>query len=253
MESEVVQLPLSDQLWLWFEKNKKPVTWGTSAVVIVGLVVWFVVYQKDQKQMEASETLSNVAAQQANRPTGGHPTDAAAAYLKVASEYPDSSAGARAVLLAAGSLFSEGKYDEAKTQFQRFTSQYHNSPFMGEAQLGIAACLEAQNNTKDAITAYKELVDRHPADAVIPQAKFALGRLSEAQNQPEQALSYFEQVAQADPYGSIGSEAGMRAEELKAKYPKLVPPPAAATQPMTLQPSVPAPTNTVKAPAPAKK
>lgn len=253
MESEVVQLPLADQLWVWFQKNKKPAILGASVVVIVGLVVWFVVYQRDQRQVEASEALSGVVAAQVNAPGGVQSAGAASAYLKVASQYPNSGAAGRAVLMAAGSLFAEGKYDEAKAQFQRFTHENHSSPFMGEAMLGIASCLEAQKHTQDAITAYKELVDRHPSEAVLLQARFALGRLSQAQNQPEQALNYFEQVAQADPYGSLGAEAGMRAEELKLQHPNLVAPPAVPGAAMATKSVTVTPSNAAVTPVPAKK
>ena len=41
------------------------------------------------------------------------------------------------------------------------------------------------------------------------------------QNQPEQARNLFEEVERINPYGSLGSEAGMRVEELKIKYPSL--------------------------------
>ena len=159
------------------------------------------------------------------------------------------------MLLAAGSLFTEGKYEEAKAQFQKLIREYHDSPFMGEALLGVAACLDAQNKPTEAIAAYKELIDRHPNDPVIPQAKFALGRLYEAQNQPEQAYNYFEQVAQTDPYGSIGSEAGMRAEELKLKHPNLAPGagPAPPTRCLSIcqKAPAPAPTNSAGSAGPA--
>ena len=255
MESEVVQLPLSDQLWVWFQKNKRPAIWGTSILVIAGLIAWFVVYQRDQKQSEASEALSDVAI----APTiSANPrsADMAPAYLKVAATYPNSTAAARAVLLAAGSLFTEGKYEEAKAQFQKLIREHHDSPFMGEALLGVAACLDAENKPSEATAAYKELIDRHPNDPVIPQAKFALGRLYEAQGQPEQAFNSYEQVTQADPYGSIGSEAGMRAEELKLKHPNLAPVPAPAANAMPFNMSkapAPAPTNSAAPPAAAKK
>jgi predicted negative regulator of RcsB-dependent stress response len=256
MESEVVQLPLSDQLWMWFQKNKKPVTWGTAIVVVAGLVVWFFTYEREQKQTQASEALSNVAVANAATTAGARPAGDADAYLKVAANFPGSSAAARAVLLAAGTLFGEGQYDKAQEQFQRFIREYHDSPFMSQALLGVAACLDAQNKPNDAVAAYKELIDRHPNDPVVPQAKFALGRIYEAQNLPEQAFNYYEQVAQADPYGSIGSEAGMRAEDLKLKHPNLAPAPAATSSsaPFTIQkPPAPAMTNAGAPPAPGKK
>ena len=59
---------------------------------------------------------------------------------------------------------------------------------------------------------------------MLPQARFALARLYEAQNKPELARNLFEEVERSNPYGSLGSEAGMRLEELKLKYPKLATP-----------------------------
>src|SRR5205085_424559 len=103
---------------------------------------------------------------------------------------------------------------------------------------GIAASLEAQGKTAEAITAYKDLVEHRPNDTSVPQAKFALGSLYEAQNKPEQAFPLFEEAFRADPSGPIGSEAGMRAEELKQKYPNLAPPAPMPTgsSPFTISP-----------------
>ncbi len=199
--------------------------------MLVGVIIAFLIYQQGEKEVAASEALSNVSVGQL---TGAsRQADNAEAYLRVAAMYPKSSAGARAVLLAAGSLFTERKYAEAKTQFERFTHDYPDSPFMGEARLGVAACLDAEGNTADAVAAYKDLIDRHPTDVVVPQAKFALARLYEAQHKPEQARDLYEDVERSDPYGSFGNEAGMRVEELNEKYPKQA------------APLAPMPTNTV--------
>ena len=221
MESEATHLPLWQQAWAWFEANKKQTFWGAGALVIVGLVVAFVIYRKDEADVAASEALSDVALPLI---TGRSHSITPEAYLKVANSYAGSRAGGRALLLAAGGLFVEGKYDEAKAQFDRFNREYSDSPFLGEALLGIAACLDAQGKTNEAVTAYKDLIDRRPTDYVLPQARFALARLYEAQNKPEQARTLFEEVERNNPYGSLGSEAGMRLEELKVKYPALLHP-----------------------------
>ncbi len=218
MESNVAQLHVADKLWTWFEANKKPVIGGTAVALIAGIIIWFVVWQRDQTQVAASEALSNVEAGQ----LGGAAQPASAQdYLKVASTYPNTKAGARAVLLAAGSLFDQGKYAEAQAQFEKFTREHRDSPFLGEAQMGVAACLDAQGKTDQAITAYKDIIQRHTGEAYVPQAQFALGRIYEAQNKPEQARDQYEQVERADPF--LGPEAGMRLEELKAKFPALAP------------------------------
>jgi len=108
---------------------------------------------------------------------------------------------------------------------------------MGEALLGAAACMDALGKTNEALTAYTDLVRQHPGENVTSQARFALGRLYEARNDPEKARAQFEEVARGNPYGSLGSEAGMRLEELNQKYPKLVPvtPPATNATPIKLQ------------------
>jgi tetratricopeptide (TPR) repeat protein len=243
MESEVTQLPLWQQAWAWFEANKKQTLWGTGALVLVGLIVALVLYRRDEADIAAGEALSNVALPQM---TGASRGDSPDAYLKVAAAYRGSRAGARALLLGAGGLFMEGKYDEARNQFERFNREYGDSPFKGEALLGIAACLDAQSKTNEAVTAYKNLIDRRPADYVLPQARFALARLYEAQNKPELARTLFEEVERNNPYSSLGSEAGIRLEDLKVKYPNLAPP-VVPTPTNAMPPNLTAPSNALPA------
>ena len=211
---------MSHKALAWFEANKKQTLWGAGILLVVGTIVAFFLYRQNQAEITASEALSSVAMPQAS----GARTDSVEGYLKVAVTYPRSKAGARALLLAAGGLFVDGKYDEAKTQFERFRREYSDSLFMGEALLGIAACLDAQGKTRDAMAAYKDLIDHRPGDSNVPQAKFALARLHQAQNEPEQARNLFEDVERSQPYGSLGDEARMQLEELKTKFPKLLAP-----------------------------
>src|ERR1051326_406204 len=133
MDSNAAQLPLSHKLWAWFETNKKQAFWGAGLVTIAVIVVAFVISQQGEKEVKASEALSSVAA---TPPTAaGARPDSAAAYLKVAADYPKSSAAARAGLLAGGSLFAQGKFAEAQAQFEKFTREYHDSPLLGQALL----------------------------------------------------------------------------------------------------------------------
>lgn len=234
MQSDVAQLPLSDRLWDWFETYKRPLAMGTGVVVMAGVLVWFLVWQNESKQLDAGAALSQVAANQLDN-TGSR-TASADDYLKVARAYPKSLSGARALLLAAGSLFTEGKYAEAQTQFQRFLREYQGSPLMGQALYGAAACLDAEGKTDQAAAAYKDLVTRHPNESFVPQAKFSLARIYEQQNKPEQARDLYQEVEREIPFSTLGNEAGVRLEELIAKYPKLQPappPPAAATTTIT--------------------
>jgi TolA-binding protein len=227
MQSNVAELPLSHKIWAWFETNKKQTLYGTVALIAVGLIVWFVIWQHDEKQIAAGDALSNVTAGQFDGAI--QRSGVADAYLKVAAQYPNSQAGARALLMAASSLFIESKYPEAQAQFERFTHEYPGSPFMGEALLGVASCLSAQGKTDQAVAAYKDLITRHPLETVIPEAKFALAGLYDAQNKPEQARDLYEEVERAAPYTSFGNESGLRVQELEARFPNLAPATSALT------------------------
>ena len=161
MESEVVQLPLWQKAWAWFEANKRQTLWGATGLAVVSLVVAFLLYRQNETEVAASEALSNLAAPQM---AGANRGESAEAYLKMVAAYPNSRAAARALLLAAARLFEEGRYAEAKTQFERFTREHTDSPFRGQALLGIAACLDAEGKSNEAVAAYKDLIDRLPAD-----------------------------------------------------------------------------------------
>ncbi len=221
MESDNTQNDALLQLRAWLEKNKKQVVYGAIGAGTVALIAWFFVWQAHEKQLEASAALAKVSVGQMMNPAAGQ--DSSPAYLKIATDYAGSSAAERALLLAGGNLFTQGKYAEAQNQFGRFIREHATSAFLSQAKLGMAACLEAQGKTNEALIAYKDLSERHPNEVATPQAKFALGRIFEAQNQPQQARKYFEDVARTDAGTSLGSESGMRLEELNAKFPPPAP------------------------------
>lgn len=232
MQSDVTQSEGYYKLLAWFEVNKTKVIYGAVAAIVAGIVIWFILYQQSQKKVESGEALSEAFVPQL---TGSaQRSQAAASYLKVASEYSGSGAAAKAILLAATSLFTEAKFAEAQREFERFVREHRDSPFIGQAQLGIAASLDAQGKTDEAVTAYKTVADRRSNEAVGTQAKFALGRLYVKQGKPELAYPLYEDIARAEPFSSLGSEAGMLAEELKRQHPELAPKPEPATQTITL-------------------
>lgn len=231
MESRAAELPLSDKLFAWFEGNKKPATIAAVVIAVVGLVAWLVVYESEEKATTASNALSAVYVSQLLGANG--PQDNPEPYLKVAEQHPGSAAAAQALLLAAGDLFTQGRYAEAQTQFEKFVREHRDSPLMGTALLGVASSLDAQGKTEQAITAYKDLISHHPSESVIPQAKFSLATLYEAQNKPELARDLFTEVERDERMSTLGIEAGMRVEDLITKYPKLAPAPVTPSVPFS--------------------
>lgn len=219
MDSDLTQTAMYYRWLAWFEVHKKQVAIGATAAILLGIIVYFFIYQHEQKQIAAEEALSKVFVPQV---TGGaSKAGAGESYLAVARQYPGSPAAERAALLGAGALFGEGKFAEAQKQFELVLREHRGSVVTAEAQLGVAACLDAQGRTNEAITAYQTIVDRRSADNVIKPAKFSLARLHEGSGNAEKAYNLYEDIARTDPYSSVGSEAGMRAEELKQRHPEL--------------------------------
>lgn len=224
MDAKVADLPLTDKLWAWFETNKKPVVGVVVAAAVVGLVTWFILWQREEKANAAGDALSSVLVSQWMG-AGARPetVESAQAYLKVASAYPKSNAGERALLLAADSFFVAGNYAEAQAQFEKAARDYRDSPLRPQALLGIAASLNAQGKTDAAIAAYKELLARHTSASVIPQAKFSLACLYEAQQKLELARDLFLEVERDDRVRSLSYEASTRLQNLLDKNPRLAP------------------------------
>jgi TolA-binding protein len=248
MDAKAAELPVSDKLWAWFETHKKEVGIGAVAVLVLGGIAGFIAWRNTEKQVAAGEALTSIALTQ-SAPTAQPSGDA---FLKIAGDYPKTEAGERALLQAAGAFFTEGKYDQAKVQFERFTREYGDSPMAVQAAYGVAVCLDAQNKVPEAIAAYETIRTRHPTDAVAPLAKFALGRLYEAQGKIDSARLVYQDVMQTEQNNSLGNEAGQRLEELNWKYPPPAPPPAppAVSSPTSI-PNLPVPSaSTTSAPNP---
>ena len=63
MQSDVTHSAGLFSLLAWFEKNRKPVMIGTASAAIVGLVAWFMIWQKGEKEIAAGQELSRVEMQ----------------------------------------------------------------------------------------------------------------------------------------------------------------------------------------------
>jgi len=228
MEQNIAESHLLLDAWVWLEKNRKPVILGVVAVVAAGLLAGTMVWSKKQKEVAAGEALSQALLAQM---VAGGRTEAADKLLQVATLHSGTSGGAQALLLGAGALFASGKHSEAQVQFEKFTREYVGNVLTPQAKLGLAACYAALGKTEDAARAYKDLAERYPNANTAAPARFALAGIYESQGKLEDALSLLDQVARAEANGALGSEAGMRAEEIRIKLPPVQMPVVTAPAP----------------------
>ena len=203
----------------WFEVNKKRVLIGTLVVVAVALVVGLTIYYQSQREVRASEALSEVHTPAS--PTAPLPAGTAEAYKKIVQEHKGTQAAGRALIMAGTTLYTQGQYDEAQKLFEQFARDYPASPFVPEALYGVASSLDAQKKPADAIGKFEELRRRYAKSSVMDQTKLALGRLYEEQNKPAQALELYDELTKGNQFTGIASEAGLRMEDLLAAHPEL--------------------------------
>ena len=145
MESQTSMLTQLLDLVAWVKAHLKQVILGTGIVIGVAIVVTVFVYNRAQRELRASEALSNIKTPL--NPTEPLPPGIAEEYLKVATEYPGTKAAVRALLDAGGAYYVQGKYAESEKQFQRLLRDYPETPWRAEAVYGEAANLAALGKT----------------------------------------------------------------------------------------------------------
>ena len=55
MESEVVQLPVAERVWIWVQNNVRQVLWGVAGLILLGIIIAFFIYRHNQKEIQAGE------------------------------------------------------------------------------------------------------------------------------------------------------------------------------------------------------
>jgi predicted negative regulator of RcsB-dependent stress response len=239
----------------WLHVNRKRLVIGLVVVVVAAVVAGIIAWHNNQQESDANASLFRLPLETASGPAVTAPPPSA--YLDVARQYPNTSAGEYAELLAAESLFIDGKYPDAQGEFSNFLQNHSESALVPQAKMGVAACLEAQGKIPEAIQKYQELVSGYPNELnVIAPAKLTLARLLDQENHPDQALNLYADLARSqNPNDPWASEARERAQLLLSKHPELrrtEPAPQASapfsmSQPASQKPSAPA----AQAPAPA--
>jgi len=235
MDSHATQSDSYLRFVTWVQANLKRIIIGAVIVLVAIAVIAYISYEQGQKEVRASEALANIAVPL--NPAAPTPPGIADAYLKVAKEHEGTKGGARALLQAGGAYFVEGKYADAQKIFEQFVKEYPESDWIPQAHFGIASSLDAQGKTDDAVAKFEEIRRRFANDATSDEVKLALARLFETQNKPADAHKLYSELVQANPYGGMGSEAGVRKEDLEKKFPEL----ARTNAPMTSLPQMPIP------------
>ncbi|WCJ58790.1 tetratricopeptide repeat protein [Fontisphaera persica] len=213
-------LGLEMMAWVEVHKQKLMVAGAVALAVIIAAVIYN--HYTAQREMQASEALLALRAPIIGENRGKTaPSDK---LLALAEGFAGTTAGRHALLQAGEALYLEGKYDQARSVFQRFVTENVGHPLVPQAELGMAACLDAAGKRKEAIEAYDLVRKRWAMEgAVVSQAKLALGRLYEAEGKLEQAHGMYLEILESMKTGfnTWAMEAQMRLAALEKAHPAL--------------------------------
>jgi predicted negative regulator of RcsB-dependent stress response len=246
------------RLMAWVNERRKALLIGLGVVAALGVIIGFMAWSKSQRAADAEAKLFDIPVSSSPNAAVMAPTPSA--YLNIARDYPNTSAGEYAVLLAAETLFVDGNYAESEREFSAYLADHPDSPLAPQAKLGVAACMEAEGKTSEALQKYQTVVSSYPNELNVTEpAKLTMARLYEQQNRPDQALSFYTELARSqNPYDPWAAEARDRGELLLAKHPELrrtesaQAPGAVAAPQATGQPgAAAAPSGTAPSPTPA--
>ena len=246
--------------WMaWFHAHLKQVIACAAALAIIGSGLGIYFWKQGQNELEANTRLFSLPpAFGGGEKILGQPS--AADLQSIANDYPSTSAGQQAELLAAQTFFVTGDYKKAQGAFEKFLADHESSPLAAQAAVGVAASLEAQKDIDGAIKKYQDIVSRYATAGVADPVKLTLARLYEKKDQPAQALKYYEELTRVPSrYDPWATEAQEREQLLLAKHPELKKPVAPPSAMPMLSPakSLPGQVKTpsaapAPAPAPAK-
>jgi TolA-binding protein len=216
------------KLWPWFEANWVRIAWGGGIVVVATGLIYFNYERRAQREIEAGQAMSRAVLTVPDTATAGQQADL---FLKLAADYPNTSAGQRAMTQGAMVLFTAGKYPEAQAQFQKFLDTYPGGYFAAQAALGVATCMDVQGKPDLAAATYQKIINTYADPVVVDHARFALAQIDERQGKLADAANLYETVLRYNPNSMMGTEAGLRLMELKTRLPATPPSNATAVPP----------------------
>lgn len=230
-ETEKPQLEMLDLL-AWLENNRKQLLVTVALVVVAVVVVASVRQKKAEHRLAANDALMHL-----DRMENGEPYQPKAEeYQKIAQEFAGTPAAERASIMAAGSLFRDGKFFEAQAAFDAYLVQYPDGLFVSEAALGSAAAQDAAGQTNQAISAYQSVMSQFANQPAAHQASMSLAMLYERSGQPEMAHPIYDRLSKTTTRTSFNGEALRRKDDLEDRFPALVPP---ATNAVSVTPDIP--------------
>lgn len=203
-----------DQLLGWLGRNKNQLL--AALLILAVLAIGFAWYSWQQTTREQEAATALIGLRGTMDKQGVYHLTPATEFVMLADNFRGTKAANRALLLAGAAFFREGKYPEARAQFERFLSENPRDELAIYARYGVAICAEAMGKLQEAAEILEAIVKAPDANPVQPRAKLALARIHRATGKTDQARGLYEELYRAEGASLIGYQAEQALDELGA-------------------------------------
>jgi len=156
----------------------------------------------------ANQSTGSAASSSSQAPASG---ETAAATTPPAPEQ----AGEREAFQAAFETLKEGRYKEAKAEFQAFLKQYPNSGFSANAQYWLGEAHYVTRNFKQGIIEFEKVINGFPSSNKVPDAMLKLGYTYYELKQYPQAKKVLQDLRTRYPNETAASLAAKRLDRIR--------------------------------------
>ena len=196
---------------VFWQQHGRKVTWAIAIALVLGLIAYL--YQLQVAQKAESAAIRLAEAQTA--------TD----FDKIIKENLSAEISAQAMLRLADIQFREAKYTESAATYQQLLKAYPQYAFADAARLGLASVLEAQGKYDEARQQYNALASKGRTFTSIA-ARIGVARCTELLGQLKEARQLYEELLPAVQGSAWQNVVYMRWTVLGRDLPKAPPAPA---------------------------
>ncbi len=116
---------------------------------------------------------------------------------------------------AAYKTFKEGKYAEAREEFNKFLKQYPKGEYSDNAQFWVGECHYLEGNYEKAILEYEKVIKNYPKGGKNPDAMLKQGLAFQKLGDKQSAKLIFQQVTKKYPSSNQAKIAKAKLKEIK--------------------------------------
>ncbi len=221
---------------LGLSKYRWPLVIGVVLLVMMGAVVWGVLWYDGQNASKAQElereATRHMFAQPSNDPKKAESNlkEAIIIYRRVVEDYPRTPSAPLAMFSLGNALLQSNELDAAIETYKRFIASYgSNVSLLGLVQQKMGYAYLLKGEIDQAAKAYAAVIDV-AGSTNRDYALFELGRLEENRARSDEALKRYQDLISTYKDSPLAGEAAMRVKVLEAlKTPSPAPSAAAPT------------------------